>query len=169
MKFARINFLLMTIISLSLFGLSSCADPCKDIECQNGGTCVEGTCNCAEGYEGTNCETAMRDKFVSSYSATETCANFPGQTFNSTMVISASNASALKVVITNIYENGWSVVADISGDNLSFTNVDIAGLPAGFVVKATGTANLVGTVLTMNYTITEGGTSDNCQLTGTKQ
>ena len=33
-------------------------DPCKDKVCMNGGTCVDGTCVCANGYTGANCETA---------------------------------------------------------------------------------------------------------------
>uniref|UniRef100_A0A3B4WUC8 EGF-like domain-containing protein n=1 Tax=Seriola lalandi dorsalis TaxID=1841481 RepID=A0A3B4WUC8_SERLL len=37
------------------------ASPCLSYPCQNGGTCKEAsnstyTCQCAEGFEGTNCE-----------------------------------------------------------------------------------------------------------------
>lgn len=28
----------------------------QNVECQNGGTCVDGTCDCPDGYTGTNCE-----------------------------------------------------------------------------------------------------------------
>jgi len=42
------------------FGLmvttQSCTDECKDVTCQNGGTCDEGDCSCADGYSGDNCE-----------------------------------------------------------------------------------------------------------------
>ena len=31
-------------------------DPCEDVECFNGGTCNEGSCDCIDGYTGTNCE-----------------------------------------------------------------------------------------------------------------
>ena len=30
---------------------------CGDVVCQNGGTCFEGDCECAEGFEGQNCQT----------------------------------------------------------------------------------------------------------------
>ena len=43
------------ILSISL--LFSCSDPCDDINCLNGGTCVEGQCNCAQGYSGADCST----------------------------------------------------------------------------------------------------------------
>ncbi|GAB4403236.1 MAG: hypothetical protein OHK0039_02120 [Bacteroidia bacterium] len=148
---------------------SSCADPCKGVACQNGGVCLDGTCDCADGYEGTNCETEIRAKFIASYTVTETCSSSPGQTFTTPITISASNAGALKVVLTNLYFLGWSVVADVDGNNISFTNTDVAGVPAGAVVKATGTGTLAGTVLTINYTITESGISDNCQTSAVKQ
>ena len=36
-------------------------DDCVTIPCQNGGSCTDQvnsyTCNCADGYDGTNCET----------------------------------------------------------------------------------------------------------------
>ncbi|MEO0571601.1 MAG: DUF6055 domain-containing protein [Bacteroidota bacterium] len=32
-------------------------DPCADIDCQNGGSCIEGTCTCPDGFEGQFCET----------------------------------------------------------------------------------------------------------------
>ena len=31
-------------------------DPCENVECFNGGTCNEGSCDCIDGYTGTNCE-----------------------------------------------------------------------------------------------------------------
>ena len=31
-------------------------DPCENITCNNGGTCIEGTCNCPDGFSGPQCE-----------------------------------------------------------------------------------------------------------------
>ena len=45
---------------------SSCEqDKCKtrDVKCQNGGTCFEGSCNCPSGYEGDSCQTLTNSKF----------------------------------------------------------------------------------------------------------
>ncbi len=34
------------------------SDPCENVECFNGGTCNEGSCDCVNGYTGTSCEIA---------------------------------------------------------------------------------------------------------------
>jgi len=60
-----------TIIKFSFLILSifiiSCSDPCKDVDCGANGSCDEGICVCAEGYEGASCETEIRGKFLGTY------------------------------------------------------------------------------------------------------
>lgn len=52
----QVNSLLtIFVIILSLIAVNSCGDPCKDINCNNNGTCVEGDCNCDPGYSGPLC------------------------------------------------------------------------------------------------------------------
>lgn len=51
---------------------SSCKrDKCKEITCAFTGTCVEGVCYCATGYEGTQCEKLIRAKFTGPWTALE--------------------------------------------------------------------------------------------------
>lgn len=57
----RLFIRVFALIGLCLFSTTSffgCSkDKCKDVTCQNGGACVDGTCNCVNGYTGANCET----------------------------------------------------------------------------------------------------------------
>lgn len=48
-----IPVLTIFVLSLTLF---QCADPCKEVEC-NYGDCLEGICECDDGYEGEFCDT----------------------------------------------------------------------------------------------------------------
>lgn len=47
--------ILIIVIALLIAGCDK--DPCKGLDCLNGGTCDNGKCLCPEGYEGENCET----------------------------------------------------------------------------------------------------------------
>lgn len=53
MKNQVLYFLFATLF---IFALSGC-DKCKDLNCENGGTCVDGECQCPSNYSGENCET----------------------------------------------------------------------------------------------------------------
>ena len=55
MKVLKSTLLLMSVIFMVL-SIQSCKDACEDVECENGGTCLEGYCECPIGYVGTNCQ-----------------------------------------------------------------------------------------------------------------
>lgn len=59
----KINLLLLFISFAGITMLmNSCKDPCKDVDCQNDGVCIEGDCDCPDGFSGTNCESAASEK-----------------------------------------------------------------------------------------------------------
>ncbi|MCG8332219.1 MAG: hypothetical protein MI974_31325 [Chitinophagales bacterium] len=54
------NAYLMLLLSVFLFATcskedDSPPDPCEGIVCENGGSCVNGVCDCLEGWEGADC------------------------------------------------------------------------------------------------------------------
>ncbi|MCG8332224.1 MAG: calcium-binding EGF-like domain-containing protein [Chitinophagales bacterium] len=56
------NAYLMLLLSALLFATcskedDSPPDPCEGIVCENGGSCVNGVCDCPEGWEGADCTT----------------------------------------------------------------------------------------------------------------
>lgn len=46
-------------ISTGCSGDDDPTDPCAGIECKNGGACVNGICECPEGYDGADCGNEM--------------------------------------------------------------------------------------------------------------
>src|SRR4051812_10777864 len=96
------NIAFSVLLTVGAFGAvtyTACnKDECKDVVCQNGGTCIGGNCSCPTGYEGTNCETRSRDKFVGTYLGSETCST-GSDTYS---VILAANSNAIQLTLSNI-------------------------------------------------------------------
>ncbi len=156
---------LLTIGSLAF--LSSCKDDkCEDVTCQNGGTCNEddGTCICATGYEGANCETAMRTKFLASYNVSNSC--LPGATWACSIVTSA--AAVDKVVLKDLGNvPGLDAVGTVNGNAITIpsqTDTDSGG--GSWTVEGSG--NISGNNLSLTMKYTSGGTLT-CTETWVKQ
>ena len=52
------------LLTFSVLVTSGCSDessedPCNAIICENGGSCLEGLCDCGEGFEGDFCENVI--------------------------------------------------------------------------------------------------------------
>ncbi len=59
---------LLTLGAFSAITYTACnKDECKDVVCQNGGTCTDGTCACPFAYTGANCETEVRSNYYKTY------------------------------------------------------------------------------------------------------
>lgn len=59
---------LLTIGAFTAVTFTACnPDECKDVVCNNGGTCVTGTCSCATYYTGTNCSDQVRTGYYNTY------------------------------------------------------------------------------------------------------
>lgn len=89
---------------VGLFGMMSIAscskDACADVSCGNG-TCDNGTCLCDAGYEGSNCSTEMRTKFLGTYYGTMTVG---GITQTSAAKITTYNGNVMRVWLdTDLY------------------------------------------------------------------
>ncbi len=149
----------LTVSAFSAVLYTSCSkDECKDVVCQNGGTCNAGACVCLTGYEGTNCETKSRDKFVGVYTGSEICTT---GTDNYTITL-AANSDALKLTMTNLYNDNYTATCSmVATDSFSF-----AGSQG--TVNFTGTGRLVTNTLTVRYTVTDGTNTNSCVFTGDK-
>jgi hypothetical protein len=155
---------LLTIGAFTAITYTSCnKDECKDVVCNNGGTCDAntGACVCATGYEGATCDTKSRDKFVGIYVGTETC-TIGTDNYSITL---AANSDALKLTLTNLYNDTQSPITAIC--TMTGTNsFSFNGTHNG--ATYTGTGTLGGNKLTVQYTITDGAISNTCTFIGDK-
>ena len=186
----KLNILLVALMSATALSLSSCTDECKDITCENGGTCNEGVCECADGYFGTSCETACvngtvaagacdcnagyegescdiesRADMVGSYSVADACSASGTASYEVSMTTGSASADQLRVSgFWEIFVN--SVLVTVNGDDLTIAEQEPDS--DGWKVSGTGTYNENNTI-TWSYSITDpSGSVDACTATWAK-
>lgn len=159
------TFGIMLLSLGAVFTFVSCEDdPCEDVTCVNGtptesnGSC---SCDCDAGYEGTDCSTVSRDKFIGTYNISDDC-------LTSGYSNSVSAGSSIdKVVFSNLgnFSTAAVVVATVDGNSL-----EVSGFTDGAGRDWTASGTLSGSTLTLTYTVTySDGTSETCTITGTLQ
>ena len=161
---------LLTIGAFATVTYTACnKDECKDVVCQNGGTCSGGNCSCQTGWEGPRCETRVNAKFAGTWNAAETCSGVPA---NYIVTITADPANPTQVLVNNLGAYGCSVGGTVTfNGSVNSFSLTINDNKCGYQMNATGTYNSDGSV-TVNYTATydpgTGTQTDNCSVTLTK-
>jgi len=147
MKKARL-ILTATVLAFTSMTFVSCGDDDKD-----------NTCN--TGYEGKDCKTLSRDKFVGVWKLDETCTQ---GTDNYTLTITAGSNGDLSLIMTNVYNQNFTATATITASN----SIKFDGTSAGNVsFNGNGTYELDGTI-SISYSVNDGTNSNTCNATGTK-
>lgn len=162
------NIAFSTLLAIGAFSAvtyTSCSkDDCEDVVCNNGGTCVGGSCACATGYEGSTCDTKTRDKFVGTWAGSDVCTS---GTYTITLTI-GSSSDDVSALVSNPGGFGTSVTITgkvISSTQLSFTNANVGGGRTlnGTMTFSGGTTTTNPTAMRFQYTVTPTvGSADNC-------
>lgn len=133
-------------------------DSCLYVSCLNGGVCSGGNCNCQPGYEGKNCEILSKDKFVGSYWGMERCI-VGTDYYEMTLVSGAANN---QLILNNLYNYNFVATCTMAApDSFLFS-----GAQSG--VSYSGSGRLVGSELTIRFTISGSSSSTSCVFVGTK-
>ncbi|TVR84688.1 MAG: hypothetical protein EA412_00235 [Chitinophagaceae bacterium] len=106
-------------------------------------------------------EPPAREKFFGTYNVNENC-SFGND--NYTVTITASSASEDAVVISNFYNIGVAVRANVSssGTELNYNDTQDG-------INFSGSGSISGNTLTLIFTASQGGATDNCTATAIKQ
>lgn len=160
-----LSFLSALAFASIMFFNACTSDPCKDVVCMNDGTCIDGTCDCTTGYEGTDCSTESRTKFLGSWTVTDACSSSGTSSYTVSMT---AGTSVIDVNITNfwgVFNN--AVKATVSGSIISIATQE----PDNDGFKVIGTGTITGTTISWSYTIDGTGAGsgiDNCTATWVK-
>ena len=100
-----------------------------------------------------------REKFLGSYNVNENCSS---GNYSYAISITPSTSNETQVIITNFYESGDNVRATVSGSSIEFNDTQ-----SGITYSGTGTIS--GNTLTIIYTASAAGQTDNCTKTAIKQ
>jgi len=162
------NIALSALLTVGAFGVvtyTACSkDDCKDVVCQNGGTCSGGSCTCPTGYEGTNCQTKS---FIGSWKGSDVCTS--GTYNNITIQLNASTAAPNDVIVTN--PGGFGASVTVTGTmSTDAKTITISNQSVGGNRTLSGTITLVSaTSFNISYTVTPAaGANDVCNGQYTK-
>jgi len=161
------SLLAIASLAFGMFLMNACSDPCKDVECLNGGICDEGDCICAAGYEGTDCAVEMRTKFIGSYTIVDSC-----EPQSRTSTISTSSSDVKKVLISNIIDAtlGGTAVAEIDGTKITIAQQNVTDSASNiWSVKGINTGTFANNSFQITVQFVYGTQSIDCNLTFSKQ
>jgi hypothetical protein len=144
-----INYLMMGAVAATLMTTSSC------------------TKTCDSGYEGSDCKTESRAKFIGQWKGQDVCTT--GTYNNITITTTNASSNVLDINIANMGGFGASVVVSGTVNSANSNQVDITSEDLGGGRTLTGTLTLSGTTIATSYTVTPTtGSVDVCSGSYTK-
>lgn len=158
--------LLLTLGAFTAITYTACnKDECKSVDCGPNGTCISGSCSCATGYEGSNCATESRAKFINQYTVTASCqasyvANIMAKSGTDVTQVTINNFAGLDAAAGTT----TSVNATISGTHIKIPTQNVVGFSSA-TITASGDGDIANGVITMSYTVTAGTTVNTCTNT----
>src|SRR5690606_15659855 len=112
-------------------------------------SCGDDTKTCPVGYEGKNCDTEMRTKFVKNWSATDKTAGGTDLVYTCNIV---EGSAINSVIISNTFSDnffGQTINATVDGNTIKIENQKPDGSLSGYAVEGTGTYS--GAQISWNY------------------
>jgi hypothetical protein len=152
------KFLLLLSFFFLIAGIGSCKkNACKSVNCNGGGNCVEGTCQCDSLHEGTNCGIEKRARYFRSSVGQIVC---PSKSRLDYVTITAKGTPADTLNFRNLFGEEQNIFGLIQNDGSVY-------IPSQYsnTNLISGTASLVNNKLVVNFTVNNAGTVESCSWT----
>ncbi|MES2703176.1 MAG: hypothetical protein V4649_11080 [Bacteroidota bacterium] len=88
----------------------------KCVTCANGGSCIDDTCRCLNGWEGSGCLTQTRTKMVGTWTVAEDGSNSAAESYS--MFIQTTSATQIDQISFSHIHSIFSVVAIVTKDSV---------------------------------------------------
>jgi hypothetical protein len=192
MKSTLLNLSFAFVAAMGMLFVNSCADPCKDVVCDNGGTCnEEGACDCPDEYFGATCETHCvngtygsgscgcddywegdacdieeRIKFYGAFDVVEECAPSTYEYASTIKIGTGGGINRIEIsYLYNDYPDG--VYADVDGRDITIPSQNPE---VGFTISGSGTISEDNTTIDITYTLDDSSIGTvTCTATFTRQ
>jgi len=159
--------LLTAIAFATVMIFNACTnDPCKDVTCLNGGSCADGTCQCLNGFDGTDCSHQIRNDYLKTGASVSESCNTGAFNYN-VDIVAGSAADEFKIKNLGNYNCSYGdyyVTATISGGTTFTINSQTV-----CATQFSGNGSISNGVVTVNYSATydpgSGTQTDVCTAT----
>ena len=110
----------------------------------------------------TSCEEVVpdRDKFLGAFFVDETC-DSGNDTYDITIIVSGSGENA--VILANLYDWDEQASATVSGNTITIPSQLLDG------ITFSGSGTITDNILTINFSVSDGSNSDNCNAICTRK
>jgi hypothetical protein len=157
MNTKQFSTFLLAIVSfcfITIFTTSCERNRCytRGIDCQNGGTCFDGLCQCPSGFDGDSCQYAANKKFVSRFGGIYAPSN--GVASDDTIVVTPGPDNNSIVFYHTKRVPGTTFSAKIKNNDITIAS--FIG-PNGYTYSGTGSLNKDIITLTMRSDTMIGG------------
>ncbi len=145
-------------ISSSVLYTSCVKDSCERLRCKNGSVCNDEVCQCKTGYEGTECEHAVVERYEGSYDGSTKC-NEMAPSIDSAHVTRVNhNTVTFRLFSMGVSENTYKVTVDAKSGR--YTNPE-----KGIIVDVIDDADRI----TIREQTIQNGMTSICTFIGTKR
>ncbi len=163
-------FNLFAAASVVAISFANCTpDPCKDIVCQNGGTCAEGICACPSFYEGELCATTTRDTYKGSYILNGSDDATPQNTYsNRAFTVATYGTDSKQMQVASALFNNTPMIITLDKDRNFTGNTSAAPYTYTVSGKYSGGSNMSIVVVEVDATVPAAPVTTKYTLSGKK-